>query len=105
MVFLRSVRKIPASPFVVDWMGQERLRYVFDIIRLWEIPAQRVLETLYADLWPLSGLMAQSTVDSIVATAERIAAVPASPQERSDLIALLALLAGVRLPAKEVRTA
>jgi hypothetical protein len=98
VIFLRPVRAVPQSPFVVDLMGQEALRYVFDVLRLWEIPAESVLDTPYVDLWPLSSLMAHTTVASILATAERIAATHVSPQERSDLAGLLVLLAGLRFP-------
>jgi hypothetical protein len=86
VVFLRQAETLAQSPFVVEWMGEERLRYVFDVIRLWEVASERVLETPYYDLWPLAGLMAGVTAEATVAVAERIAVAPLPAHEREDLI-------------------
>jgi hypothetical protein len=91
---------VPESPFVVEFGGRETLRFHFDVVRLWEIPAERVLETPYVDLWPLAGAMAGVTEGSVLAAARQIATAPVEEQERSDLLELLALLAGLRLPAR-----
>ena len=37
------------------------LRYVYDTIRLWEIPPERVIESDQYGLWPLAGLMGNTT--------------------------------------------
>jgi len=100
VVFLRPATKIPQSPFVIRYQGQERLRFVFDVIRLWELPQEAVIETAYYDLWPLAGLMAGVTVETTLAVAERIAAAPLPRHERSELTGLLTLLAGLRLSRK-----
>jgi hypothetical protein len=97
VVFLRRAIKIPQSPFVIRYQGQERLRFVFDVIRLWELPQESVIETPYYDLWPLAGLMADVSVETTLAVAERIAAAPLPRHERSELTGLLTLLAGMRL--------
>ncbi len=83
VVFLRRAIKIPQSPFVIRYQGQERLRFVFDVIRLWELPQESVIETPYYDLWPLAGLMADVSVETTLAVAERGAA--AAPRaQRAD---------------------
>jgi hypothetical protein len=105
VVFLSRAGNIPQSPFVLDWMGQERLRFVFDVIRLWEIPRERVLETPYYDLWPLAALMADVTAQSVVDVAERIAGAPVTSGERDELAKSLVLFAGMSLPTEAVREA
>src|SRR5439155_669439 len=45
---------VPQSPFVIDWIGQESLRYTFDVLRLWGMSPERVLSTTFYELWPLS---------------------------------------------------
>jgi predicted transposase YdaD len=96
VVFLRPATRVPRSPFVIEWMGQERLRYEFDVLRLWEIPPERVLETTYYDLWPLATLMAGVTTETTLEVAERIAEAPVPAHERDELTRLLVLLAGLR---------
>lgn len=98
VVYLRPAAQLPQSPFVIAWRGQERARFAYDTIRLWEIPPERVLDTSYYELWPLASLMAGVTVESTVAVAERIAQAPLPQSERNDLGRLLVSLAGVRLP-------
>ena len=49
---------MPQPPFVIDGIGQESLRYTFDVLRLWELPPERVLTTTFYELWPLASLMA-----------------------------------------------
>lgn len=105
VVFLRQAETLAQSPFVVEWMGEERLRYIFDVIRLWEVPPERVLETPYYDLWPLAGLMAGMTADSAVAVAERIAVAPLPAHEREELTNQLLILAGLRIPRQALREA
>lgn len=85
-------------PFVLDWMGEELLRYHITVIKLWEIPAERVLETPYPPLWPLAGVIGEGTVEAVLQAVEQIAATSLPREERSELAALLALLAGIRQP-------
>lgn len=101
VVFLRPTQP-PASSFVVEWRGAESLRYAFDVVRLWEIPAERVLARPEYDLWPLAGLMGNPTLEATVSIAERIASAPLSEHERSDLAVLLVVLAEVRLGPRVV---
>jgi len=106
VVFLRKVAALPASPFVVPWDERDdSLTYRFEVVRLWEIPQERVLATPRHELWPLAGLMAGATVETTVATAERIAALPAPREECTDLIGLLAGLAGIQFPHATVLAA
>lgn len=97
VVFLRPAETLPTSPFVVQWKGQESLRYSFDVIRLWEIPAERVLDTPHYGLWPLAAVMGNITVESAVGVAERIARAPISVPERTELTTLLVVLSELRL--------
>ncbi len=86
---------------MVEFGGRETPRVPFDVVRLWEIPAESVLETPYVDLWPLARVMAEAAEVNVLAAARQIAA-PVGAQERSDLIGLLTLLAGLRLPARAI---
>lgn len=96
VVFLRPVRTVPESPFVItDHLGRESLRYNYDVLRLWEIPQERVLDTPFYELWPLAGAMQGVTADTTVAVAERIATAPVSTQERDELTRTLILLTGL----------
>jgi len=98
IVFLRPARIVPESPFViVDNLGRESLRYKYDVLRLWEVPQQRVLDMPFYELWPLAGMMQGVTADTTVAVAERIAAAPVSAPERDELTRILILLTGLRV--------
>ncbi len=98
VVFLRPARTVPESPFVItDHLGRESLRYNYDVLRLWEIPQERVLGTPFYELWPLAGAMKGVTADTTVAVAERIATAPVSTQERDELTRTLILLTGLRV--------
>ena len=99
VVFLRRTKALPASPLVVNWMGEEeRFRYTFDIVRLWELAPEQVLATDHFALWPLAALMAGATVDTMIETAERISSAPLPRSEQSEITGTLVLLAGVNLP-------
>jgi hypothetical protein len=50
VVYLRPTERAPVSPFVMAWAGQESLRYTFDVLRLWEVPQARVLDTRFYEL-------------------------------------------------------
>jgi predicted transposase YdaD len=102
VVFLREAANVPTSPFRIPWGEQESLRYDFEIVRLWEVPQEEVLNTGYYDLWPLASLMAGVTVESTLAVAERLIAAPLPQPERSELTGLLAVLASMRLPLEAI---
>jgi predicted transposase YdaD len=98
VVYLRPAAQVPASPFVIPWDERRNsLTHPYDVVRLWEIPPERVLDGPNYVLWPLASLMAGATETTTVAIAERLAAVPAPEQERSDLIGILLGLAGLRM--------
>jgi len=106
VVFLRQARTVPESPFVIyDHLGRESLRYNYDVLRLWEIPQERVLDTPFYELWPLAGAMQGVTADTTVAVAERIATAPMSVPERDELTRALVILAGMRVPRVALREA
>lgn len=86
----------------MHFLRQESLRYSYEVIRLWELPQERVLGTAQYALWPLVSVMADVTPQTTLVVAERLVNVPASRQARSDLIGLLAALAGLRLPQASV---
>jgi len=102
VIFLRPTEKLPPSPFVIPWREHPSLTCAFDVIKLWELPAERVLDTTYYDLWPLASLMAGTSIERAVAIAERIAAAPLSQAERGELTGLLVVVAEVRLRHREV---
>lgn len=79
VVYLREGGRIPPGPFVISrGGGEEGLRYRYDIVRLWQESAERVLEGAEVRLWPLAALMAGVTADTVMAVAERIAQAPLS---------------------------
>ena len=99
LVFLRPVQVPPLSPLVVHWMGDdERFHYKIDIVRLWELPPEQVLATDTYALWPLVGLMAGASIETMIETAERVIAAPIPRGEQSEITGTLVLLAGVNLP-------
>ncbi|HEX6800728.1 MAG TPA: hypothetical protein VF116_23650 [Ktedonobacterales bacterium] len=103
VVYLRKSPSVPTPPFVIPGYGGDQqqpasLEYHYGVVRLWEIPQERVLEMPEYGLWPLASLMAGTSVESTVSIAERLAALPAPERERSDLIGLLANLAGINIP-------
>ncbi len=105
VVYLRPAASVPSSPFVIPWDEEENsLTHSYDIVRLWEIPQERVLATPAYGLWPLATLMAGASEATTVEVAERLAAVDAPRQERSDLIGLLVGLAGLRTAREAILT-
>jgi hypothetical protein len=101
-IFLRPAQHLPSSPFVIPWRQKTSLQSDFEIIKLWEVPAERVLATQAYDLWPLATLMAGVTVERVVAVAKQIAAALLPPAERSELAGLLVVLSGLRLRRRQV---
>lgn len=85
VVFLRPENDLPQPPFVFSWAGQARLTFLYDVIRLWELSPELVLETTHYNLWPLAGLMAGASIESVLAAAERIAEAPLQRHQRSEL--------------------
>ncbi|HEX8032544.1 MAG TPA: hypothetical protein VF510_01790 [Ktedonobacterales bacterium] len=97
VVVLRPTAALVMPPLQMLWGKERRLEFTYDVVKLWELPPELVLDTHYYQLWPLASLMANITPTSAVAVAERLADAPLPRAERSDLIGLLITLAGVRL--------
>jgi hypothetical protein len=103
VVYLGESAAIPDGPFVIGrGRGQEALRYHYDVVRLWQEPAELVLGAAEPGVWPLATLMAGEPAETVERVAERIARAPLPLGERRDLTALLAALAGMRLPRPTV---
>lgn len=102
VLFLRRTRKVPRSPFVIRLRGKEKLRYDYQVIRLWEQPQATILTMPYPVLWPLAGLMAGVTQKSFLGVAEQIVETVQDRQEKSLLVGILGLLAGVQLSAQAI---
>jgi hypothetical protein len=104
VVLLSESGQLPVAPFVIpsDEESEDSQTTQFRVIRLWEIPQERVLGTDHYALWPLASLMADVTVEGTRAVADRIAALPLPAEERQELTGLLAVLAGMRLPIATV---
>jgi hypothetical protein len=106
VIYLRHASAVPTSPFVIPWEEQDAsLRYSYGVVRLWELPPDRVLASSTYALWPLSSLMAGATVETTLAVAERLAATEAPRQEKGDLIGLLAGLAGIAMAREQLMAA
>lgn len=86
-------------------MGEEILRYHFTVVKLWEIPPERVLSMPYIALWPLAGVMGEGKADVLIRAGTQIAEAPVSREERSELAALLTAPAGIRQPREVIREA
>lgn len=97
VVVLRPTATLVLPPLRMLWGTERRLEFTYDVVKLWELPPELVLDTAYYQLWPLASLMANVTPASTVAVAERLADAPLPRAERSDLLGLLITLAGVRL--------
>lgn len=97
VVVLRPTTILADLPLRISWADEQRLEFVYDVVKLWEIAPERVLAADYYQLWPLTSLMAGVTAESTVAVAQPLAEAPLPRAERSDLIGLLIVLAGLRL--------
>jgi hypothetical protein len=102
VVFLREARTTPASPFVIPWGPEETLICRYEVVRLWELPQERVLATPHYGLWPLASLMAGVSVGSTEAVAQRLIGAPLPEEERRELAGQLLLLAANRLPTASI---
>ena len=71
VVFLRPSDALPTSPYEMRWGAEAQLIARFGVIRIWEIPQERVLDTENYQLWPLAALMADVTVESTQANPRR----------------------------------
>jgi len=106
VVYLRPTTKATRSPFAWQWNGQDCLRYDYDVIRLWELAPEQVLDTPYYELWPLATLMGRhASVAATLAVAERLTTAPVERAERDELIRSTVLLAGIRLPIQIIQEA
>jgi hypothetical protein len=97
VVVLRPTAALIMPPLQMLWGKERRLEFTYDVVKLWELPPELVLDTNHYQLWPFASLMANITPESAVSVAERLADSPLPRAERSDLIGLLITLAGVRL--------
>jgi hypothetical protein len=98
VLYLRMSSAIPAPVFLLSRQGVEYLRFTYEIVRLWEISAERVLALEHVELWLLCALMADVRAESLLDVADRIASAPIAHSERAELTGLLCSLAGVRFP-------
>lgn len=105
VIYLRPTANVPEPRFVLPGVGRDRMVDTYTVIRLWEVPQERVLEMPEYTLWPLAALMAGATVETTLAVAERIATVAAPLEERRELTGLLVTLAGLRMPRVELLAA
>lgn len=103
VVYLRESGSIRDGVFVIGrGRGREALQYRYEVIRLWQEPAELVLAAAEPGVWPLAALMAGEPAETLERVAERIARAPLPLGERRDLAELLAALAGLRLPRQVV---
>lgn len=102
VVYLRPSPSIVSPPFVIEFMGQESLRYSYDAVRLWEIPYERAVSPDRYALWPLAGLLRGMTADTTTTIATRLAEAPLPAHERDELIGLLVALAGAHLGERQL---
>ena len=105
VLYLRPDPRIVEPPFLIASSKHEVLRCTYGIIKLWEIDPAVVLHTDHYYLWPMAGLMAGVTPESVLAVAEQIVAAPLPRQDKSELTGLLGLLAGLRIPKDAITQA
>lgn len=97
VVYLQPTAKVVESPFLLRWDDDEIFRYQFTVVRLWEIPAERVLAPESPYLWPIAPLMGGMTPDRTLELLHQLAEVSLPPAERQELTTLTVVLAGMRL--------
>ena len=103
VIYLQDAGHVADPPFSFErGSGQGGLRYHYDVVRLWEVALERVLQTQETGLLPLAPLAAGATEETVVAVAHRIAELSLPRPERAELVGLLAVLAGMRLSRPRV---
>jgi predicted transposase YdaD len=105
VIWLKKTRDIPTSPAIWSWRGQEANRCVFQTIKLWELPQEDILNAPYPHLWPIAGLMAKATGESVARVGQQIADTSLKEGVKSELIGFLSLLASIQLKAETIRAA
>jgi predicted transposase YdaD len=106
VIWLKRAAHLPTPPFIIYLDDEELFRYPYSVIRLWETPQELILAKPYPVLWPLAGLMAGTSADSIGAVGQQIAENQnIQTPLKEELIGYLGLLAGVQLDNAEVRAA
>jgi len=105
VIWLKKTTNIPTSPAVWSWQGLEINRCVFQTIKLWEQPAEDLLNIPNPYLWPIAGLMAKTTGASVVQVGHKIAEAPVEASVKSDLVGYLWFLAGIQLKAAALQAA
>jgi hypothetical protein len=96
-----GAHRLPVSPYATVLPdGSRPFVCAFEVIKLWEIAPENVLQTQFIDLWPLAVLM-RGNVPELVAQAERqILAAPIDGEKRVQLESELILFASLRVPAR-----
>lgn len=106
VIFLQRTQNIPTPPFVIELDGEELFRFRYFVIRLWKVAQELILKRPYPILWPLAGLMADTTPDSIASVGQQIATSKKIKRAlKEELVGYLGLLAGIQLENAEVRAA
>lgn len=105
VIWLKKTADIPASPAIWSWQGQEINRCLFHNIKLWEQPQEDILTIPNPHLWPIAGLMAKATGESVVRVGQQIAEAPVEEAVKSDLVGYLWFLAGIQLKAGVLQAA
>lgn len=106
VIYLQPAANLPTSPFEMIRDGKQVMRYDYDVVKLWELPQERVLATDNYDLWPLAVLMKDATLESSVAAVEQIAQkTELAAAERSELINLAEVFSTLRLGRGKLREA
>lgn len=102
VLYLKPVAddSLPISPYATMLPdGTQPFTCAFDVIKLWEIAPESVLQTAYAELWPLAILMQGANKDLAMQIGRQIATAPLPYKKRVELESDLVLFAGLRLPA------
>jgi hypothetical protein len=102
VVYLTPTQAAPDPPLVIEWMERPSLDFTYHELKLWEVPTERMLAIPDPDIWPLAGLMASVTVERAAEIAERIVETSHPQAEKAERVGQLILLAGIRLPWKEL---
>ena len=105
LILLRRTQNVPRSPLVLTFGQEEVLRYHFHVVRLWQLAPSAVLERPEPALWPLATVMAEATVETALAVAERLGRADLPAGELRDLTGRVAALAGLARPRQAVLAA
>lgn len=88
------------------WGNRRTLDFEYEVVRVWEMKRQPVIENKLLGLYPLLPLMEQApedTPDSVIETTVKVIEDVEEPHLRADLLAVMSILAGEKFSKELVK--